>query len=112
MTPRFGVTFTRKPLTCSTAVSMAFASAILMALIFTIGGEGCRAGAVYRPVALMVPTTPLPLAMSFTSQRTCVLVALETVAWNCSVAFTLVTAVLGLSTIRTGGWGVGVWAAM
>lgn len=61
----------------------AVASAALIAVMVTPGGDGMIAGAVYSPVAEIVPSVALPPTAPFTSQVTVVLDAPATVAWNC-----------------------------
>ena len=56
------------------------------AVTVTVAGLGMVLGAVYSPVALMVPTVALPPATPFTCQVTAVFVVPETVAVNWSVA--------------------------
>jgi hypothetical protein len=55
-------------------------SATLVALIFTVDGCGCVAGALYTPEVLMVPTAAPPPWMPFTVQITPVFVLPVTVA--------------------------------
>ena len=45
-------------------------SATLVAEMFTVNGVGIVAGAVYRPVAPIVPTVPFPPEIPFTVQVT------------------------------------------
>jgi hypothetical protein len=51
----------------------------------TLAGFGGLCGAVYRPVAEIVPVAEFPPGMLFTLQETTVLVDPVTVAWNCRV---------------------------
>src|SRR5260370_28810558 len=62
------------------AVADLVASATLVAVICAVTDAGRSAGAVYTPVALIVPAVALPLAMLLTVQVTLVSVALVTVA--------------------------------
>jgi len=48
----------------------------------TVAGEGTRLGAVYRPVAEMVPTVELPPVTPLTAQVTAVFVVFDTVEVN------------------------------
>ncbi|MGB6595949.1 MAG: hypothetical protein WBE70_02395 [Candidatus Acidiferrum sp.] len=57
-------------------------SAWLVAVTWTIAGEGRSAGAVYSPSEEIVPVDVLPFGRPFTLQVTAVLVALVTVAVN------------------------------
>ena len=58
------------------------ASAALVALTFTVFGEGRVAGAVYFPVASIIPSADEPPAVPFTDQVTPVLEEPITVAEN------------------------------
>src|ERR1700733_5466002 len=60
-------------------------AATLIAAIVTVGDEGIVAGAVYRPVAEIVPSWALPAAVWFTVQLTVWLVEPLTVAENSEV---------------------------
>src|ERR1017187_5305780 len=50
------------PTRLAVAIPLADALALLVAVIVTLGGLGGAAGAVYRPVAEMVPTAAVPPA--------------------------------------------------
>src|SRR3989442_2877153 len=52
------------------ALPCANGATALVALTFTVLGKGTLPGAVYSPVALMVPTVALPPAAPFTFQIT------------------------------------------
>ena len=57
-------------------------SAELVALMVTVAGLGTAAGAVYRPVDVIVPTVELPPRMLFTDHVNVVLFLLTMVAVN------------------------------
>ena len=58
-------------------------SAVLVAVMLICAGFGNFAGAVYRPVAEIVPTVASPPVVPFTFHVTAVLLAFATVAVNC-----------------------------
>src|SRR5689334_25208674 len=58
----------------------------LVARTVTFGAAGMTAGAVYKPVAEIVPYVELPPAVPFTVHVTFVFAEFETVAVNCCVA--------------------------
>jgi hypothetical protein len=67
--------------TVTVAVPDFVVSARLVARTVTVGGVGIAAGAVYRPLEVIVPL----LAPSSTDQVTAVFVVPDTVAANCCV---------------------------
>jgi hypothetical protein len=77
-------------------------SAMLVAAIFKVAGTGKFAGAVYMPVAEIIPSAQLPPSTPFTAQTTVVSVAFVTFAVNLCV-FPRITVVL-----EGAGVGVGV----
>lgn len=64
----------------SCAVADFVKSAWLVAVTWTIAGDGRSAGAVYTPPEVIVPIEALPLGTPFTLQITLVFVVLVTVA--------------------------------
>ena len=83
-------------------------SAALAALTVTCAGLGSFAGAVYRPVAEIVPAVAFPPTTPFTAQATVVLLELPTVAVNCCVCVIVTEAAPGaISTVTAGGGGGG-----
>ena len=68
--------------TVSCAVADFVESASLVAVIWTIDGEGKSLGAVYTPAELMVPLDTLPPGTSFTLHLTFMSVVFVTVAAN------------------------------
>lgn len=74
------------PTMFAVAVPVEDALALLVAPIVTLAGLGGVAGAVYSPVAEMVPRAALPPGMPFTPQATAGFAVLVTVAVNCWVA--------------------------
>jgi len=56
--------------TVTAALSDFVASAWLVAVTVTVAGDGRSAGAVYTPLAVIVPTVALPPATPFTLQLT------------------------------------------
>jgi hypothetical protein len=71
------------PATVIVALALAFATATLVAVMVCVPA---RAGAVYKPAALMVPTVGFPLAIPSTDHVTAVFENPCTVAVNWSVA--------------------------
>jgi hypothetical protein len=57
----------------------------LSALIVTVAGIGTTPGAVYKPIALIVPTVESPPVTSFTFHLTPELPHPDTLGVNCSV---------------------------
>ena len=76
-------------------------SATLVAVTVTVAGEGTVAGAVYNPVALMVPQAAPVQPAPETEKLTEVLVAPVTVGVNCCVPPVRTEAVDGLSVMAT-----------
>jgi hypothetical protein len=70
-------------------------SATEVALIAKVAGVGTAEGAVYSPLAEIVPKVALPLAIPFTCQVTAVFVAPVTVAVNCAESPSLTVAEVG-----------------
>ncbi|MFQ5329106.1 MAG: hypothetical protein ACE5D4_03850, partial [Thermodesulfobacteriota bacterium] len=87
--------------TVTDAVPAVVPSASLTALIVTVAGEGALAGAVYRPVASIVPTVALPPATPLTCQVTVVVAEPVTVSENCFVLPTSTLAVDGETDTAT-----------
>lgn len=86
----------------------ALESAVLTAEIVTVFVAGTVAGAVYVPDELMVPVAALPPVTPLTSQETCVLEALATVAEKDCVAPARTSALGGVTVTVTAGGGVPV----
>ena len=104
----FGVTVTA---TCCAIVTVADPWSALLAaetaVTITVAGLGMVPGAVYKPLALMLPTVVLPPVVPFTCQVTAVFVVPETVARNCLVVPGLRVAAAGVTvTVMAGGGGV------
>ena len=96
-------------MTVTEAVPARVGSAALVAFTVTAFGEGGTAGAVYMPVAPIVPTEESPPGIPFTAHVTEVLEVPLTVAVNCSLSRTMAVVLLGeteTEMMRTGG-GVG-----
>jgi len=88
------------------AVADLVASATLVAVICAVMDAGRSAGAVYTPVALIVPAVALPLATPLTLQVTLVSVALVTVALKVCVLPSTTEALLGvIATVTEAGVG-------
>src|SRR5260370_8514877 len=85
------------------------ASGTLVAVICAVTDAGRSAGAVYTPVALIVPAVALPLAILLTFQVTLVSVALVTVALKVCVLPSTTGALLGVivTVMEAGGGGGG-----
>src|SRR5215470_8652682 len=103
--PGFGITATVTDVCCPTVTladpeSAAFATET--ATTVTVGGFGMELGAVYNPVALIVPTVALPPDMPFTCQLTAVFVVPVTLAMNCFVAPGLTVAEAGVTVTTIG----------
>jgi hypothetical protein len=82
-------------------------SATLVALMVTAEDDGTAVGALYKPLAEMVPVVEFPPATPFTLQVTCLLLLPETVAVYCAVVPT-VTLLAPLSdSVTVGGGGGG-----
>ena len=79
--------------TCATSKTAGLATAT--AATVTVAGDGTAAGAVYIPVASMVPCLASPPATPSTCQVTAVLEALETTTVNICVVEILIEAVGG-----------------
>ena len=79
--------------------------ATLVARMVTATGEGRICGAVYSPVALIVPTVELPPVMPFTLHVTVVFVVLVTDAVNGCVAPSSTFCVPGATETATAGGG-------
>lgn len=92
---------------CSAMVADALAagSATLVAVIAIVAAAGRTAGAVYKPVAEIVPSVELPPAVPFTAQFTPVFVVPLTLAWNCCVCPRNSVALAGCTVTVTGGGG-------
>jgi hypothetical protein len=75
------------------------------AVTVTVAGFGMEVGAVYNPLALMVPAVVLPPGVPFTCQVTAVFVVPVTVARNCTVAagLTVVEEGVTVTAIDEGG---------
>jgi hypothetical protein len=70
----------------------------------TVAGFGMEFGAVYKPLALIVPTVELPPVVPFTCQVTAVFVVPETAATNCVCVPGLTVAEAGVTmTVICGG---------
>src|SRR5262245_25977694 len=69
----------------------------LVACTVTVAGDGTTAGAVYRPVASIRPTTAVPPTVPFTSHVTVWSAVFWTVAANCAVVFTVTPAAAGVT---------------
>ena len=91
--------------TVAEAVELGLAT--LAARTTTLGGFGMTAGAVYKPVAEIVPTAALPPATPLTFQVTDVFALPLTVEVNCCVAAGASVTVVGAMPICTGGGGGG-----
>jgi len=105
-----GVSATARSLVMVTvAVADFVASATLVAVICTVTDAGRSAGAVYTPVALIVPALALPPATPFRLQVTLVSVALVTVALKVCVLPSTTGALLGVivTVMEAGGGGGG-----
>ena len=74
--------------------------------------DGTLAGAVYSPVALIVPVVAFPPVTLFTCHVTAVFAVPETVAVNCCVRPVVTVAVLGLTVTTTAGGAVTVTTAV
>lgn len=72
--------------TVTVALPTGFGATVLVAVIAKVCGNSKLAGAVYKPVASMVPTVALPPAMPLTAQVTVVVMVPVTVAVNCCIA--------------------------
>lgn len=91
--------------TCADAFLLV--SAWETAVTVTAAGEGTVAGAVYIPVALIVPCVESPPATPFTCHVTAVLEVFETVAVKGLVVPTWTEALVGATaTVMPGGGGV------
>jgi hypothetical protein len=97
MEPRVGAGLT----TVTEAEAVRVGSATLAAFTVTTLGTGGTAGAVYRPLELMLPTVAFPPAMSFTDQVTPGFVLPVTVAVNGCVCVTWSVCVEGLTATNT-----------
>lgn len=99
-----GVTVTA---TCCATVTEAdpesAALAAETAVTVTVEGLGIVLGAVYNPLAVIVPTVALPPAVPFTCQVTAVFVVPVTVSMNCLVAPGLTVAEAGVTVTVIGG---------
>src|SRR6266540_1385266 len=93
-----GLMLTAMAVTVTVALAVLVGSALLVAVTVC---EPAAAGAVYSPVAEMVPTVVLPPATPSTDHCTLVLVVPVTVAVNCFVVFTATLAEVGLMLIAT-----------
>jgi hypothetical protein len=82
-------------MTVTEAVPARVGSATLVAFTVTPFGEGGTAGAVYMPVASIVPTEESPPGIPFTAHVTEVLDVPLTVALNCSFSRTMAVVLLG-----------------
>jgi len=105
----FGVTATVIDTCCPTVTvadpeSAGFADET--AATVTVDGLGMEFGAVYNPVALIVPTVALPPVTLFTCQVTEVFVVPVTLAMNCFVAPGLTVAEAGVTATTIGVGGV------
>jgi len=104
----FGVTAT-VPDTCCPTVTLADPEsaefAAETAATVTVAGLGMELGAVYNPVALIVPTVALPPDIPFTCHVTAVFVVPVTLAMNCFVppGLTVAEAGVTVTTIGVGG---------
>jgi hypothetical protein len=94
---RLGAGFT----TVTAAEAVWLGSTTLAAFTVTVLGEGGMAGAVYRPLASIVPSVALPPATSFTDQVTPWFVLPVTVAVNGCVCVTWSVCVEGLTVTTT-----------
>ena len=70
--------------------------------VTTTAVMGIVPGAVYRPLAEIVPTVDVPPKVPLTSQLTAVLLVPETVAENCCGLPSCTLALVGLMEIETG----------
>jgi hypothetical protein len=68
-----------------TADAVALLSALLVAVIVIVGGEGIAPGAVYKPLGEMVPALALPPATPPANHVTLLFDVPVTTAWNCCV---------------------------
>lgn len=94
--------------TVMAAVSDFVASALLVAVICTVAGDGRSAGAVYMPSAVMVPSVKLPPAVPFTLHTTTVSVVFATFAENAVVFPSNTDPLFGVTvTTMEGGGGGG-----
>jgi hypothetical protein len=84
--------------TVTVAVALFVASACAVALTVTVAGLGALAGAVYKPLAEIVPCVASPE----TCQVTAVFAAFVTVAENCCVCPDVTVAVVGDIVTLTG----------
>ena len=75
------------------------------AVTVTVAGLGMELGAVYNPLALMVPAVVLPPGVPFTCQVTAVFVVPVTVARNCIVEPGLTVAEAGVTVTVIGAGG-------
>ena len=71
-----------------------------------LDGDGTLAGAIYVPVALMVPSAAFPPATPFTFQMTPVLLVFLTVAVNRRLLSTRTLTLIGEIVMVTGGGGL------
>jgi hypothetical protein len=83
------------------AVSDLVPSATEIAFTVTELGEGTEAGAVYSPVALIVPTVEFPPVTLFTCHVTAVFEVFATAAVNCVVRPACTLTVFGLTVTDT-----------
>ena len=98
----FGLTVTETPaVTVTVAVSDFVLSATEIAFTVTGFDAGTVAGAVYKPVALIVPTVEFPPVTLFTCDVTAVLEVFATVVVNCFVKPACTLAVFGLIVTET-----------
>lgn len=89
-------------------VAAFLASTTLVAVICAAADAGRSAGAVYTPVALIVPLAAVPPATPLTLQVTLVLLELVTVATNACEAPSTTEALPGVTvTLMVGGGGDG-----
>src|SRR5882672_7710979 len=89
-----------------TTVTVAVSDFVVSAteIAFTVvAPAGTVAGAVYRPLALIVPTVALPPGTVFTCHVTVVFVAFVTVAVNCCIRPVTTVAVFGETVTVTAG---------
>jgi hypothetical protein len=103
----FGVTVTA---TCCAMVTMAEPESTVFAeetaVTVTVAGLGITLGAVYSPLAFIVPTVELPPAVPFTCQVTVVFAVPVTVPKNCFVAPGLTVTDAGVTVTVICGGGV------
>jgi hypothetical protein len=93
---------------CATVTEADPESAVLAAetaFTVTVAGLGIVLGAVYNPVAVIVPTVALPPVVPFTCQVTAVFVVPVTVSMNCLLAPGLTVVEAGVTVTVIGGGG-------